>query len=106
MLLDAVLGSPNLNWLTSEVEKVAHVATLNAPARATNTLDAQATTQSPRRWPSSSRRTWATTWPDRARVHDYIAGQRRGDFESPKRLSDSVHAPLPGRHFVNVIRPR
>lgn len=54
MLLDAVLGSPNLNWLTSEAERVAYLATLNAPGSATNTLDARATTQSPRRVPASS----------------------------------------------------
>jgi hypothetical protein len=49
MLLDAVLGSPNLNWLTSDAERVAYLATLNAAASATNTFDAQTTTQSPRR---------------------------------------------------------
>jgi hypothetical protein len=54
MLLDAVLGSPNLNWLTSEAERVAYLATLTAPGSATNTLDARATTQSPRRVPASS----------------------------------------------------
>src|SRR6266545_3702561 len=48
MLLDAVLGSPHLNWLTSEAERVAYLATVNAPASATNTRDARVTTASPR----------------------------------------------------------
>jgi hypothetical protein len=54
MLLDAVLGSPHLNWLTSEAERVTYLAALNAPASATNTLDARATTQSLRRVARSS----------------------------------------------------
>jgi hypothetical protein len=53
MLLDAVLGSPNLKWLTSEAERVAYLA-LNGLASATNTVDALATTPSPRRVAASS----------------------------------------------------
>jgi hypothetical protein len=54
MLLDAVLGSPNLNWLASEAERVTYLAALNGTANATNTLDARATTPSPRRVAASS----------------------------------------------------
>ena len=54
MLLDAVLASPNLNWLTGEAERIAYLAALNGPASATNTLEAQATTPSPRRVAASS----------------------------------------------------
>jgi hypothetical protein len=54
MLLDAVLGSPNLNWLTSEAERVTYLAALNGPVSATNTLDGRATTPSLRRVAASS----------------------------------------------------
>jgi hypothetical protein len=54
MLLDAVLASPNLNWLTNEADRVAYLATLTAPASAINTPGAGATTQSPRRVAVSS----------------------------------------------------
>jgi hypothetical protein len=36
MLLDAVLASPDLNWLTTESEKVAHLAALTAPTTGEN----------------------------------------------------------------------
>jgi hypothetical protein len=54
MLLDAVLGSPNLNWLTSEAERVAYLAALNGKASAVHTMNARATTPSPRRVAASS----------------------------------------------------
>src|SRR5438034_6746550 len=54
MLLDAVLLSPNLSWLTSDAERVTYLAALNGPASATNTLDARVTTQALRRVASSS----------------------------------------------------
>jgi hypothetical protein len=54
MLLDAVLESPNLNWLTSKAERVAYLAALNGPVSAAHTLDARATTQPPQRVTASS----------------------------------------------------
>jgi len=48
MLLDAVLATPDLNWLTSEVEKVAYFASLNAPVSGENTLRSRTTAQSSR----------------------------------------------------------
>lgn len=45
MLLDAVLASPDLDWLTTASEKVAHLAALNPPEpvepSADETIDAE-----------------------------------------------------------------
>ena len=54
MLLDAVLASSNLKWLTTEAERVVCLASPNATANAAQAFDARATTHSSRRVGTSS----------------------------------------------------